>query len=77
MADGSGWVGARNRFFSGEVLELLGPEMRQDQFIVRDVINGNSEVVSTIQPNAKVRMPLPQGAAPGDLLRRNKEERVD
>lgn len=76
MADGSGWVGARNRFFSGEVLELLGPQMRQEQFVVSNVHNGNDEIVSTIQPNARVRMPLPQGAAPGDLLRRNKEERI-
>ena len=75
--DGSGWVGARNRFFSGEVLELLGPQMRQEEFVVTDVINNSGETVTTIQPNAKVRMPLPQGAAPGDLLRRNKEEIVN
>jgi hypothetical protein len=50
--------------------------MRQNQFVVSDVINGMGETVSTIQPNARVRMPLPKGAAPGDLLRRNKEEIV-
>lgn len=76
-ADGSGWIGARNRFFSGETLELLGPQMRQEEFIVSAVSNANNEVVTTIQPNAKVRMPLPAGAAPGDLLRRNKEKIVD
>ena len=76
MADGSGWVGARNRFFNGEVLELLGPQLRQSQFVVDEARNGNNEVVTTIQPNARVRMPLPQGATPGDLLRRNKEELV-
>ena len=77
LTDGSGWVGARNRFFNGEVLELLGPQMRQSQFSVGEVRNGNNEVVTTIQPNARVRMPLPKGAAPGDLLRRNKVEIVD
>lgn len=73
-ADGSGWVGARNRFFSGEVLELIGPQLRQSQFVVTNAFNGQNEAVTTIQPNARVRIPLPQGAAPGDLLRRNKEE---
>jgi putative protease len=77
LPDGSGWVGARNRFFSGEVLELLGPAMRQSQFAVSEVSNGSCETVTTIQPNARVRMPLPRGAAPGDLLRRNKEENID
>lgn len=77
LTDGSGWIGARNRFFSGERLEILGPQMRQEQFIVNDVINSNGEAVTTIQPNAKVHMPLPKGAAPGDLLRRNKEAIVD
>lgn len=77
LADGSGWVGARNRFFSGETLELLGPQMRQNQFVVNDVVNSGNETVSTIQPNARVRLSLPAGAAPGDLLRRNKESVVD
>lgn len=76
-ADGSGWIGARNRFFSGEVLELLGPQMRQNRFVVSAVTNNDNDSVTTIQPNARVRMPLPPGAAPGDLLRRNKEEIVD
>jgi len=76
-ADGSGWIGARNRFFSGEVLELLGPQLRQEQFVVSAVSNGDNATVTTIQPNARVCMPLPPGAAPGDLLRRNKEELVD
>lgn len=76
LADGSGWVGARNRFFSGEVLELIGPKLRQSQFVVSDASNGNHETITTIQPNARVRLPLPPGAAPGDLLRRNKEEIV-
>lgn len=77
LADGSGWIGARNRFFSGEILEILGPKMRQREFVVIEVTNGDNETVNPIQPNARIRMPLPKGAAPGDLLRRNKEAIVD
>lgn len=74
LADGSGWVGARNRFFCGERLELFGPGMRQSEFMSENVVNQDHEAIAVIQPNARVRMPLPKGAALGDLLRRNRED---
>lgn len=75
--DGCGWVGGRNRFVAGEELELIGPAMRQTRFTVQPGVNAEGVSVTTVQPNARVRLPLPPGAAAGDLLRRNKEERVE
>jgi putative protease len=63
-------VGGRNRFRSGESLEIIGPAMRQSEFVFSDAVNERGEVVSTVQPNAVVVMKLPAGTQSGDLLRR-------
>lgn len=75
-ADGTGWVGGRNRFVAGEELELIGPGMRQVCFVVQAGVSSDGLPITTIQPNARVRMVLPEGAMKGDLLRRNKEEKL-
>lgn len=63
-------VQGRNRFLQGETLELIGPAMRQTEFKVGNLQTEDGEPVSRVQPNAVVRMGLPPGAQPGDLLRR-------
>ncbi|MDT8440117.1 MAG: U32 family peptidase [Desulfuromonadales bacterium] len=68
--DGRGLVEGRNRFLVGEELELLGPQMRTLPLAVRDVRTEAGEPLAKVQPNARVRLPLPAGSRPGDLLRR-------
>ncbi len=67
---GRGLVGGRNRFFAGETLELFGPGMRQQAFVAGELRSEEGEVFSAGQPNARIVMDLPEGARPGDLLRR-------
>jgi putative protease len=73
-ADGRGLVIGRNRFFPGETLELIGPDMRQASFEVSDPMTEGGAPLSVVQPNAQVLLPLPAGAQAGDLLRRNRVE---
>ena len=68
--DGDWLVGGRNRFKSGERLEIIGPAMRQAEFDFAEALNARGETITTVQPNALVRMTLPAGAQPGDMLRR-------
>lgn len=68
--NGDWLVGGRNRFRCGESLEIIGPAMRQSEFVFSDAVNERGEVVSTVQPNAVVVMKLPAGTQTGDLLRR-------
>ncbi|MGK2907584.1 MAG: peptidase U32 family protein [Desulfuromonadales bacterium] len=63
-------VEGRNRFKCGEGLEIIGPAMRQEEFVFTEAFNEQGEPVSTVQPNAVVRMALPSWAQPGDMLRR-------
>ncbi|AMV73502.1 U32 family peptidase [Desulfuromonas carbonis] len=72
-AGGVGEVAVRNRFFPGESLELIGPQMRQAELVVGTLHDAAGLPLTVAQPNARVRMPLP-GARPGDLLRREKRE---
>lgn len=67
-----GWlVEGRNRFESGERLELIGPGMRQMSFEAPVARTSDSQPLTIIQPNSLVRMDLPQPARKGDILRRN------
>jgi putative protease len=68
-ADGA-LVEGRNRFFAGEMLELIGPNMRQSTFCVGELHAENGLPLAAAQPNLRVRMALPVGAKEGDLLRR-------
>ena len=63
-------VEGRNRFFAGEELELIGPEMRQATFSPAGLQTAEGRPVEVVQPNARVSMRLPQGSRPGDILRR-------
>lgn len=65
-----GLVEGRNRFLHGEELELIGPAMRQFRFEVADITSEEGAPLIVVQPNARVRMSLPSGTRPGDLLRR-------
>lgn len=69
--DGRGVVGVRNRFFPGETLELIGPEMRTAVFQPAEIRAGEGEeTLPAAKPNARLLLPLPPGAKAGDLLRR-------
>ena len=57
-------VAGRNRFRGGEGLEIIGPGMRQAEFVFVEAVNDQGEVITTVQPNALVRMPLPDGSQP-------------
>ncbi len=73
--DGRGEVAVRGRFLPGEELELIGPAMRQARFVVAGLQTSDGAPLAAAQPNARVQLSLPQGAAAGDLLRRDKPER--
>jgi putative protease len=71
QASSGNWlVAGRNRFKAGECLEIIGPAMRQAEFVCGEAVNEQGAVITTVQPNALVHMALPAGASPGDLLRR-------
>lgn len=70
--DGRALVEGRNRFFPGEVLELIGPAMRQAEFTPENVTSPDGSPLEVVQPNARVIFSLPSGTRPGDLLRREK-----
>ncbi len=63
-------VEGRNRFQSGERIELIGPKMRQSELVFAEATNQAGEILTTVQPNALVRMILPEGTQSGDFLRR-------
>lgn len=70
LSSGDWLIEGRNRFQSGERLEVIGPDMRQVEFVVETAVSELGEKITTVQPNALVRLPLPAGVCPGDLLRR-------
>jgi putative protease len=68
--DGQGlWVEGRNRFRPGDQVELIGPQMRQQQFTVKEILSLDGNVLPAGQPNAQLRLQLPAWAEAGDLLR--------
>jgi putative protease len=73
-ADGRGVVQGRNRFYPEETLELIGPGMRQDRFSAGRLVGDDGRELPVMQPNAMARMVLPDGARPGDLLRRERRD---
>ncbi len=72
--EGSALVEGRGRFFPGEELEIIGPAMRQARFSVGELLSPEGIPLPAAQPNAKIMMNLPDGARPGDLLRRCRRE---
>jgi putative protease len=68
-----GWlVAGRNRFAVGEQVELIGPGMRQANFLLEGARSEEGEPLAVIQPNARVRLDLPTGTRSGDLLRKER-----
>jgi len=63
-------IEGRNRFFPGERIEVIGPQMRQEAFRVGPLAHPSGEVLAAVQPNARALLDLPAWAGPGDLLRR-------
>lgn len=72
--DGLCLVEGRNRFFPGETVEVMGPEMRQEQLQVAGVMREDGSSVEVVQPNARCILPLPDWVGEGDLLRREKPD---
>lgn len=73
--DASGlWVEGRNRFLSGDEVELLGPQMRQEKFTVQEILSLHGEPLAAGQPNSQLRLQLPAWADEGDLLRLKRPE---
>jgi putative protease len=68
------WVEGRNRFFLGDELELIGPDMRQEKFQVKEIHTCEGEVVPAGQPNSKLILQLPDWAEDGDLIRLKRSE---
>lgn len=69
-ASGDWLVEGRNRFQAGDLIELIGPEMRQSELTFTEATNKSGEVITTVQPNALVWMTLPEGTQSGDFIRR-------
>ncbi len=66
------WVEGRNRFLLGDEVELIGPQMRQEKFVVNEILNFSGEALSAGQPNSQLRIALPAWAEEGDLIRRKR-----
>jgi putative protease len=69
LADGRFAVGVRNRLQTGETIELMGPAMRNDSFVLEGMTDSNGAAITAANPNSRVIMALPPGAAVCDLLR--------
>lgn len=68
-ADGISTVAVRNKIKQGDTLELMGPGMKNDSFSVDALCDEEGGPILAANPNQKVRMRLPAGAAANDLLR--------
>lgn len=71
---GQAEVTVRNRLRQGERLTLMGPAMKDAAFTADSLLqlqpDGEPHAVETAHPNMRLIMPVPAGAAPGDLIRR-------
>jgi putative protease len=72
-ADGL-YIEGRNRFLPGEEIELIGPAMRQQRFLLERIVDLQGHELAVSQPNAQVRLALPDWAQAGDLLRRPRQQ---
>lgn len=64
------YIDGRNRFLPGEEIELIGPGMQKKSFHLAQITDLQGHELSVSQPNAQVRLALPDWAEPGDILRR-------
>jgi len=73
--DDSGlWVAGRNRFFAGDELELIGPNMRQQSFVAERISDRDGQPLPAGQPNSELLLDLPEWAEEGDLIRRERPQ---
>ncbi|WP_303722974.1 U32 family peptidase [Malonomonas rubra] len=70
------WVEGRNRFLSGDELELIGPQMRQEKFRATKITDLDGVALPAGNPNYQLRMELPDWAEEGDLIRRKRPEGI-
>jgi len=68
--DGTATIGVRNRIRPGDTLELMGPGMRTDTITVTGMRDDTGRILEAANPNQKVRLQVPRGVAPLDMLRR-------
>lgn len=66
--DGTFMVAVRNKISRGDAVELMGPAMRNDSFCA-ELTDEKGNSIDVANPNQRVKMSLPEGAAVNDLLR--------
>ena len=66
--DGTFTIAVRNKINSGDIVELMGPGMRNDSFTA-SLTDEKGKPLEAANPNQRIKMLLPEGAAPNDLLR--------
>lgn len=69
LSDGRFVVGVRNRLQRGDTVELMGPGMRNDLFTIDAMHAESGTPLEVANPNSRVVVALPAGAAAYDLLR--------
>jgi len=63
----------RNRFFEGDVLEIVAPGRKPVEITAREMLNGEGEpITATPHPDMAFSMPCAQELAPMTILRRKK-----
>jgi len=66
--DGTFTVAVRNKISAGDIVELMGPDMRNDSFTA-SMKDEKGNPLAVANPNQRINMALPEGAATNDLLR--------
>ncbi len=74
VKNGVARVEMRNRFRTGDVLEVLSPGVAfMSEFTVRDVVDENGTEIDDVKiVQQKVTIPVPYGTQKGDILRRKR-----
>ncbi|MPN13703.1 hypothetical protein SDC9_161027 [bioreactor metagenome] len=61
----------RNVFTINDELEVFGPKIDNESFIVQSIVNGdNCKIDIANQPMTEVRVPIPFTVYPEDMIRR-------
>lgn len=66
--DGTFTVAVRNKITSGDLVEIMGPAMRNASFTAA-MTDEHGKPLAAANPNQRIKMNLPQGTAVNDLLR--------
>ena len=74
MVEEGGMLTQRNRFFAGEILELVTRDHPPIRFVAEDMKNEEGEPIDSVpHPMQRFSMPLPIPAEPLSLIRKPKE----